>query len=259
MPARRAFSASSSSRIPVARSAFSMSMTACGRARPDMAQEAEAFPRPNVAPLAAEMPVRRTALPSGRYSRFVAAMKLLLPAVAVGLVLLIAVWPRLAPVIGHLRFTVPKIDLRDLHMVNARYSGIDKHHRPYVVTADVARQLPNESDLMSLEGPKADITLNSGAWVALTADTGVYKTQRQLLDLYGDVKLFHDRGYDLSTDAAYLVQDAATTEGHDPVEGQGMLGDIRSEGFRLLDRGQIIVFTGKAKLHMMPRPTGEAR
>jgi lipopolysaccharide export system protein LptC len=47
---------------------------------------------------------------------------------------------------------------------------------------------------------------------------------------------------------------AGTAEGHDPVQGQGVFGDVESEGFRLLDHGQVIIFTGNAKLHMIPRP-----
>jgi lipopolysaccharide export system protein LptC len=194
---------------------------------------------------------------SGGYSRFVSAMKLLLPAVAVGLVLLVAVWPRLQLSLEHLRAAVPRLDLseaRDLRMVNAHYAGIDKRHRPFVLTAEVARQT-QANDLTSLEGPKADITLKSGAWLALTGDTGVYMSPGQLLDLFGNVKLFHDRGYELNTDSAHLDMAVGTAEGNDPVQGQGVFGDIASQGFRLLDHGQIIIFTGKAKLHLTPRPT----
>jgi lipopolysaccharide export system protein LptC len=116
--------------------------------------------------------------------------------------------------------------------------------------------MPNQGDLVSLEGPKADMTLNSGAWIALTADTGVYLTQPQLLDLFGDVKLFHDRGYDLSTESAHVDLKAGTAEGHEPVEGQGVLGDVTAQGFRLEDHGAVIVFTGKAKLHLLQRHAG---
>jgi lipopolysaccharide export system protein LptC len=219
-----------------------------------MAREADAIETGGLASLATER-LRRVVVPGTGYSRFVALMKLLLPAIAVGLVLLIAVWPRLELAMGHFRLKLPKIDIgdaRELRMVNARYSGIDKHHRPYVLTADTAQQMPNQSDLVSLEGPKADMTMNSGAWIALTADTGVYLTQPQLLDLFGDVKLFHDRGYDLSTESAHVDLKAGTAEGHEPVEGQGVLGDVTSQGFRLEDHGAVIVFTGKAKLHLLP-------
>ncbi len=108
---------------------------------------------------------------------------------------------------------------------------------------------------MALEGPKGDLTLLNGAWLAVTAYTGVYLTQGQLLDLFGDVKLFHDRGYELTTDTAHVDMTGGTAEGNDAVQGQGVFGDITSEGFRLLDHGQTIIFTGKAKLHIAPRLT----
>jgi lipopolysaccharide export system protein LptC len=196
------------------------------------------------------------------YTRFVALMKLLLPAVAVGLLLLVAVWPRLQESLDRLRVTFNRIDLGeagDLRMVNAHYSGIDKLHRPYVVTADVARQTPNHSDLVALEGPKADMTLTNGAWLAVTSDTGVYLTQGQQLDMFGAVKLFHDRGYEMTTDTAHVDMPQGTAEGKDPVQGQGVFGDIVSEGFLLTDHGDNITFTGKAKLHLIPRPAEESK
>lgn len=192
----------------------------------------------------------------GWYSRFVAVMKRLLPVVALALVLLTALWPEMQNSLNRLRILVPRLDLsaaRDLKMVNARYSGVDKLHRPFTVTADVARQTPDHGDLLSLEGPKADMTMSNGAWIALTSQTGVYKTQSQLLDLFGDVRLYHDRGYELSTDSAHVDMNAGTAAGEDPVHGQGMFGRITSEGFRLFDHGQVIVFTGRAKLHMLPQ------
>lgn len=201
---------------------------------------------------------RRLSRPSTGYSRFVGWMKLVLPAVAIGLLLLVVAWPRIQAGLDRLKLTFGRLDLseaRDLRMVNARFAGLDKRHRPYVLTADVARQMPDRNDLMALEGPKGDITLQNGAWLAITSYTGVYLTQGQLLDLFGDVKLFHDRGYELTTDTAHIDMVAGTAEGHDPVQGQGVFGDIISEGFRLLDHGQTIIFTGKAKLHIAPRAT----
>jgi lipopolysaccharide export system protein LptC len=203
---------------------------------------------------------RRATRPNTGYSRFVSLMKFVLPAVAAGLLLLVVAWPRLQAGFDRLRLTFTRLDLseaRDLRMVNARFSGIDKRHRPYVLTADVARQMPDRNDLMALEGPKGDITLQSGAWLALTAFTGVYLPQGQLLDLFGDVKMFHDRGYELTTDTAHVDMTAGTAEGNDAVQGQGVFGDVTSQGFRLLDHGQTIIFTGKAKLHVAPRPSQE--
>jgi lipopolysaccharide export system protein LptC len=205
---------------------------------------------------------RREIRPGTAYSRFVTAMKLLLPAVAIGLVMLVAIWPRLQFSLEQMRPSRPRLDLseaRDLRMVTAHYSGIDKHHRPYVLTAEVARQTTQQNDLISLEGPKADLTMINGAWLTLSGDTGVYLSQGQLLDLFGNVKLFHDRGYELSTETAHVDMAAGAAEGHDAVQGQGVFGDVVSEGFRLIDHGQVIVFTGKATLHLAPRPIVEVQ
>jgi lipopolysaccharide export system protein LptC len=213
--------------------------------------------QPDLVPTA-NLAIRRVARPSSSYSRFVSAMKLLLPAVAVGLVMLVAVWPRLQAAFQSINFKASRLDLRealDLRMVNVHYAGIDKRRRPFVLTADVARQSPQHQELVSLEGPKADITLKSEVWLYISGDTGVYLSPTQLLDLFGNVKLFHDRGYELTTDTAHLDMTAGTAEGHDPVQGQGVFGDVESEGFRLLDHGEIIIFTGHAKLHLTPRPT----
>jgi len=233
-------------------------MTACVRERPEMRDSA--LQSLNLSRDAAAGAGRRPARPNTGYSRFVSLMKFLLPAVAAGLLLLVVAWPRLQAGLDRLRLALTRLDLseaRDLRMVNARFSGIDKQHRPYVLTADVARQMPDRNDLMALEGPKGDITLQSGAWLAITSFTGVYLPQGQLLDLFGDVKLFHDRGYELTTDTAHVDMTAGTAEGNDPVQGQGVFGEVTSEGFRLLERGQTIIFTGKAKLHLASRSSQE--
>ena len=91
-----------------------------------------------------------------RHTRRVAVLKRVLPAIGVSLLLLIAVWPRLVPLWERMRFSFPAIDLRDareLRMVNPRYAGIDREGRPFVVTADFGRQIPDRQDLMSLQAP----------------------------------------------------------------------------------------------------------
>src|SRR5215472_12432574 len=89
-----------------------------------------------------------------RYSRRVALLKHVLPMLGLVLVTLVAIWPRLGPLLESVRLVLPVIDLRearDLRMLNPRYAGVDRFNRPYVVTAAIGRQVPNRDDLMSLE------------------------------------------------------------------------------------------------------------
>jgi lipopolysaccharide export system protein LptC len=193
----------------------------------------------------------RARLGGDRYSRRVALLKRLLPAVGLTLLVLVAVWPRLGPLLDSVRLGFPAIDLheaRELRMLNPRYAGIDRFNRPYVVTSAIGRQVPNRDDLMSLEQPKAEMTMHRGASVVVTAATAMYQSQAQLLDLFDDVNLIHENGTRFVTQRAHVDVSTNTAEGHDPVVGHGPSGDITAQGFRILDKGDIIIFTGKSNL-----------
>ncbi len=178
-------------------------------------------------------------------------MKIVLPALAVVLILLVVIWPQVSLKEGRLRISLSDITLEEtdrLIMLNARFEGVDDKNQPYTLTADQARQSTGVSDLVELELPKGDLLQKSGSWLALTARQGLYNRFAELLDLSGDVSLFHDRGFELHTESAQVDLKGGTAYGYEPVQGQGPNGTIASEGFRLLDRGEIIVFTGASRL-----------
>jgi lipopolysaccharide export system protein LptC len=185
------------------------------------------------------------------YSRRVALLKRALPVVGVTLLLLIAGWTRVGSLLESVQLGLPAIDLREakeLRMTNLRYGGLDRYNRPYVVTAAAGRQIPDRNDVMALERPKAVMTVHGGASVVLTAATGIYQSQTQLLDLFGDVNLVHENGTRFVTQRAHLNLSDNSAEGHDPVEGHGPAGDIAGEGFRVLSKGETITFTGESHL-----------
>jgi lipopolysaccharide export system protein LptC len=206
---------------------------------------------------AVRRPVRRTVVrvrPRGdgdRYSRRVAFLKRMLPALGLTLLVLVAAWPRIGPLLESVQLGFPVIDLREareLRMLNPHYAGIDRFNRPYFVTAAIGRQVPNRDDLMSLEGPRAEMILRQGASVVVTAVTAIYQSQAQLLDLFDDVNLVHENGTHFATQNAHVDVSASTAEGHEPVVGHGPSGDITAQGFRILDKGDTIIFTGNSHL-----------
>jgi lipopolysaccharide export system protein LptC len=202
-----------------------------------------------------ESRLRRRAALSPGYSRFVNLAKRIFPAIALVLLLLIAVWPRLQEAIERVHFAPPQLDLReaqDVRMVEARYTGVDRQHRPFVITADVARQNPSANDIVALEQPKGDLNTASGSAVQITARTGIYQPQTQLLDLFGDVQLHQDKGNVFRTGSAHIDMANGTADGHEAIEGEGPFGHISGQGFRVLDHGDVIVFTGKTHLELVP-------
>jgi lipopolysaccharide export system protein LptC len=139
-------------------------------------------------------------------------------------------------------------DAGNLSMVNPRFQGRDADDRPFSIVAERATQPTSGASRIDLKAPKADITLKDGAWLALSADDGVYQRKTETLDLAGHVNLFHDRGFELRTEQAHVDLKAGRARSDTAVDGQGPAGHLQAEGFRVLDRGQTIVFTGRSKL-----------
>ena len=195
-----------------------------------------------------------------RYSIFVGCMKVVLPATAAALILLIVVWPQLDS--GDSRFRIRVSDLSagladNLSMLNARFDGLDDKNQPFSVTADEASQTPGLNNIIDLAFPKADITLEDGAWLAVEAQEGTYDRDSKVLKLSGNVSLFHDKGYELTTDNVRVDLEASIAEGFEIVTGQGPFGSIESQGFRVLERGEQGVFHGQEQDGSAPRRRGQ--
>jgi len=153
-------------------------------------------------------------------------------------------------------------DVEKQRLTNPRYQGADKKGEPFTVTAKSSTKESGTSDVWDLEQPQADITLTRGNWVTVRSDFGVYRESDQQLDLIGGVNLYHDEGYNFRTLAAHVDLVANTAEGDDPVDGDGPFGDITAKGFRIYDKGDRVIFTGKSHLNLRPRgvsrnPLGE--
>ena len=97
-----------------------------------------------------------------------------------------------------------------------------------------------------------------GAWVVVTSKTGVYQPDNHFLDMSGDVTLFHDKGFQFHTQQARVDLDAGTAVGDVPIDGEGPAGTISGQGFRILKKGDTVLFTGKSKL-VMNAATNEAK
>ena len=198
---------------------------------------------------------------SGRnsYSLFVSSMKILLPALAAGLVLLVIAWPQIMPDVSRSGLDFARIardHAKTLSMLNARYSGVDENNQPFNIAADLATQAPDRENVVELQHPKADIRTKDGDLVALSARLGHYDRDAETLDLTGSVHLSDAKGFNVITEAATLDLKDGSAAGDTPVSGDGPSGELQSEGFRLRERGQIIMFTGKARLLIYPEAEG---
>lgn len=208
------------------------------------------------------------ALPSlirirSRYTRFVGTMKLILPLVAGLLITMVIAWPQIGEQPATLQLAAAPVPVEGPEggqkVINARFAGRDRNDQPYVVTADEARQPNTNSKRVQLKNPKADITLKSGAWVAATAPRGEYSTEDSVLTLDGGISLYRDDGYEIRTKSATIDLERGIARGANRVVGSGPSGTSAANGFRILNKGQRVLFTGKSKLVLQNKRTGAKR
>jgi lipopolysaccharide export system protein LptC len=132
-----------------------------------------------------------------------------------------------------------------MRISGARYQGVDEQNRPYNVTATSAVQR-DESGLIDLTQPRADILLTNGAWMLLESHQGQYDRPQSQLNLQGNVTLWHDNGTTMKTEAAHIDVHSAEADSDSPTAAQGPFGTLEAEGFRLRERGQVVIFTGRS-------------
>ena len=179
----------------------------------------------------------------------VSIAKRLLPLTAVGLLAAVALWPEFDSAADRGRVAFKRVvQARPdaLRIVEPHYQGIDEQNRPYTVTATLATQAGNE-DLVNLQAPRADLLMGDGAWVYIEARDGRYNRPRNHLDLAGRVTVHHDDGTQFVTESAAVDLAAGAAAGDDAVAAQGPFGNLTAEGFRLMERGQVVIFTGRAR------------
>jgi lipopolysaccharide export system protein LptC len=187
--------------------------------------------------------------------------KYFLPVIAVGLGVAIFYLAQVevgknVVLIGPTTEVVPE-EIDSVSMTNARFSGRDNRNRNFTVTADEARQRTSDSTIIHLKHPKADLDLTGGRLVAIHADSGIFVRNDQLLNLAGEVTLSDNRGFEFHTDSASIDLGRHTASGDAPVAGRGPSGDITAEGFRVLDDGDRVIFTGKTSLTVTVANNGD--
>jgi len=176
--------------------------------------------------------------------------KLLLPAAALLLLSLIALWPQF-----HLATETARGVLRGLsatvdgaRLTDAHYNGVDERGRPFTVTAATATQ--RDAERVDLTVPNADITLENGTWINVKSKQGVYMRKAEQLDLSRDVVLYRDDGTTMTTDSATVEMKAGAASGAAPTHVEGPFGTLDAAGFITLDKGDAIQFWGPVRVEM---------
>lgn len=149
----------------------------------------------------------------------------------------------------------------DLRMANPRFAGIDDEGKPFEVQAEWAVQAPGEKEVIGLEKPRAvqgegdDVTV-------VTAETGVYQSEENILELTDNVTLEHTIGKDVyvfrSPAATVSISDEVVTSdagvGGESIDG----GALTADRMRAYNAEGRVVFEGNVSMRIYPKSKEQA-
>lgn len=207
-------------------------------------RRARPAPLPSAARLAAD-----------RHSRRVRLLKILLPAGAIGVALVIVgvTWVQ-SRLLGPLDVKTVLFSKDGLTMVEPHLSGHAKG-RAYDVSAQRAFQNIQNPKIISLEGIDGRIEMADGSWTKIESTKGLYDGTRERLTLDGAVTVTTSTGWQAKSEHA----DVDLVNGHvasdRAIRIAGRTGWIEADGIDVADGGHQIRFIGNVRMLIQP---GEA-
>lgn len=206
-------------------------------------------PSENVKRLAHLGRVSSVRMPGKGYSAFVRILRMAFPIFAVGILAVLFTWPGMEKTREAMGPEGPMLpETGQNQLIKPRYESADRRQQPYTVTADQAVQDTQDPDSIVLENPVADMLLQNGSWIAIQAQTGRYRQEKQTLALESDVQLYYDDGYRMTTDALEIDFSGRSAHSSSAVQVQGAEGTLDAAGLDARLGADRLVFRGPVRM-----------
>jgi lipopolysaccharide export system protein LptC len=195
----------------------------------------------------------RAALPGGGWDRFVALVKIALPAAAFALLATIIVWPLTSAREFSFLLAKDKVAMSKerLRTDTAMYRGQTANGQPFEIRAGSAVQRSSAVPVIELSRLSADVTLADGP-ARVVAPSGRYEIDHDMLVIAGPVRLDSAAGYTLNgADVRVSLLDR-TVVSDSPVTGTVPLGSFSGNSLRADIGGKRVRLGGGTHLHITP-------
>lgn len=191
-----------------------------------------------------------------QHNRIVTILTFAMPSIAVVAVTLMLLWSELInqkdkfsiglreSILGALTDTVS--------IVNPHYISIDDQNRPITFSAEFATETYPGSRIIELTKPRGSILLSSGSLVQMEANSGFFYREQNTATFTGNIRAFTDPLTIITTNSVDIDLKTKVLHSNTPVSGNFQGGTIISQGLITENNGDIIKFTGKAKLTLIP-------
>jgi lipopolysaccharide export system protein LptC len=189
-----------------------------------------------------------------RHSRLVRTLRIVLPAMAVGGILLF--WASAHFIPSDMAGLVSKagIDVKSNSVVMdaPHISGFEGTRRAYEVKAARAVQSLDDPKVLTFEQINAHIGLDDGGTATVDAGTGIYNGNNNTLQLKNQISISTTTGYSASIKEAQVDLAKGNLQSSTPVEIKAKEGSLRANSIEVVDRGKFVAFRGGVSLTFMP-------
>lgn len=193
------------------------------------------------------------AAPGGRHDRMVGFLARALP-MGVGVIAALMVITPLSPR-GEVSFLLDRNKVavinERLSVDNAMYRGQDDEGRPFSLQAGEAVQRSGREGVVRMTDLVARILLNDGP-ARLTAESGAYTIDSEVMRVFGPVRLTAADGYRMVTRDVSIDLKARTMVGQGGVEGEIPAGTFSADRLVADLAERTITLDGNARLRMVP-------
>ena len=184
------------------------------------------------------------------YSKFIKTIKFIFLAISIIMLVLIIINNRQnqIKVVGEKFSYTEKIDGSiNQVLVKPIFMGLNKKEQPFKVTASKATRFKEESNTFYLENPVGEILIDNDKYF-LSGNNGIYDKNIQELKINGDVKFNNNLDLRFSTTEVLFDFKDQVLFGEKAVSGYRNNSKIDSQGIKILNKENKIIFTGKTKL-----------
>jgi len=184
------------------------------------------------------------------YSKFIKTIKFIFLGISILMLVLIVINNRQSQVkiVGDKFSYTDKIDSSiNQVLVKPVFIGLNKKEQPFKVTATKATRFKEESNTFYLENPIGEILIDNDKYY-LSGNSGIYNKNIQELKIKGDVKFNNNLDLKFSTTEVFFDFKEQVLFGEKAVSGYKNNSKIDSQGIKILNKENKIIFKGKTKL-----------
>ena len=127
------------------------------------------------------------------------------------------------------------------------FMGLDKKQQPFKISAQKATRFTNTENIFNLEKPNGEIETNSEKFY-IYGNTGVFDNSDQTLLINGDVEFTNKNSIKFETSVAKFDFKKQILMGNESVIGRKNDSIIKSQGFKIINKENKVIFFGKSYL-----------